>query len=300
MQDAQRGRKPLAVDPQQSSGVFLRVWWTDVRVRLLVLLMTSLGVIDGVFTSFWIESHGIHEEMNPFARWLFGSELRIVWLLVNVAISFLSGVILASSCQVLEGNERRFVAWFFSLLLAVKTTLAGLHAIYYIDIEALAPAVLVLSVIVLFYSRNILLGGNIVLDIVHVFSNLWTDVLWTLSAACSVVASIRTDAVDLGSDARLDKPIIDRKHRGERLAFWIAVIVTAPIVALSVMEMIVHLSGAQSLPRWLRGLGIVTAVQGQLVLVSLGIVILTMVIMLYAFLTVFEILSDTREKQRSQ
>jgi len=262
--------------------------------------MTSLGVIDGVFTSFWIESRGIHGEMNPFARWLFGSELSIVWLLVNVAISFLSGVVLASSCQILEGNERRFVAWFFSLLLAVKTTLAGLHTVYYLNTEVFSPAVVFLSVIVLFSSRNILLGGNIILDILHTFANVWADLLWALSATRSVVASIRINTADLESGNVLDKPTVDKKHRGERLAFWISVIVIVPIVALSVMEMITQLSGAQSLPRWLRGLGIVTAVQGQLLLVSLGIVLLTMVILLYAFLTVFEILSETGKKRRSQ
>jgi hypothetical protein len=263
--------------------------------------MAFLGAIDGFFTSVWIERHGIAGEINPLAIWLFGSELTIVWLVANVFISFFCGVILASSCLILENGKRRFVALLSSSLVAARTVVDGFYVIYYFGLGFLGPIVFALGAIVFIASRNILVYGYVgsLVGVFNALSNHWRDLRLNMATARIALAQMAHERVDVQSSRSTEyigKSNLAKKLRQRRLILWVAAIVIAPILTLSLIQLLTVLSGTQSLPRWLRSLGIVTAIQGQLFLVSLILIIAMLIVLFYAFSSIFEILAETRQK----
>jgi len=263
--------------------------------------MTFLGIVDGFFTSILIERHGIEGEVNPLAKWLFGSELAIVWLVANVSVSFFCGVILASSCLILEDGKRRFVASLFSLLITARIIVDGLYVIYYLGLGSLGPIVLAIGAVVLTASRNILAYGYVgsPLGLFGTPSSYWRDLkltVATLRIALVKIAHERVGVQTSRSAEHFEKSNLGKKLCGRRLMLWVAAIVITPILTLSLIQFLTVISGAQSLPRWLRSLGIVTAVQGQLFLVSFILIIVMLIVLFYAFSSVFEILTETRQK----
>ena len=291
----------MGVSRRSSLPSFLKLWWTNIRIRLLVILMAFLGVIDGFFTSIWIERHGIEAEVNPLARWLFGSELAIVWLLTNVFVSFFCGVILASSCLILENGKRRLVALLSSLLVAARTVVDGFYVIYYFGLGFLGPIVFALGAVVFIASRNILIYGHFgsLSGLFNVLSNYRRDLTLTLATARIALfrlAQQRANVETSRSTEHVGKSDLARRLRGRSLILWVAAIVITPILTLSLIQALTILSGTQSLPRWLRSLGIVTAIQGQLFLVSFILIIAMLIVLFYAFSSIFEILAETRQK----
>jgi len=291
----------LAASRRPSLPSFLKLWWTNTRIRLLVVLMTFLGIIDGFFTSIWIERHGIAGEVNPLAKWLFGSELAIVWLVTNVFASFFCGVILASSCLILEEGKRRFVALLSSLLVAVRTLVDGFYAIYYFNLGFLGPIVLALGAVVFIASRNILtygyLGSPFGLFVAP--SKYLRDLRLILATARIVLVQLvqgRVDMQTLRSTEYVSNSSLAKRLRNTRLILWVATIVIAPTLTLSLIQLLTLVSGTQSLPRWLRSLGIVTAIQGQLFLVSFILIIIMLIVLFYAFSSIFEILAERRRE----
>jgi len=291
----------LGVSRRSSRPSFLKLWWTNIRIRLLVILMAFLGVVDGLFTSIWIERHGIEGEVNPLARWLFGSELAIVWLLTNVSVSFFCGVILASSCLILENGKRRLVALLSSLLVAARTVVDGFYVIYYFDLGFLGPIVLALGAVVFIASRNILIYGQVrsPFGLLDKLSNYSRDLRLSVATARIFLVQLAQNRVNVQTSTSAEyvsKSNLAKKLRERRLILWIATIVIAPILTLSLIQVLTFLSGTESLPRWLRSLGIVTAIQGQLFLVSFILIIAMLIVLFYAFSSIFEILAETRQK----
>jgi len=259
--------------------------------------MTFLGIVDGFFTSIWIGRHGIAGEVNPLATWLFGSGLAVIWLVSNVFISFFCGVILASSCLILENGKRRFVALLSSLLVAARTVVDGFYVIYYFGLGFLGPIVFALGAVVFIASRNILVYGYVgsPFGLFDALLNYWRDLRLTVASARIVLVQLahaRVDVQTLRSTEHGGKSNLAKKLRERRLILWVAAIVITPILTLSLIQVLTVLSGAQSLPRWLRSLGIVTAVQGQLFLVSFILIIVMLMVLFYAFSSIFEILAN--------
>lgn len=261
--------------------------------------MAFLGVIDGFFTSVWIGRHGIAGEINPLATWLFGSELAIVWMVTNVFVSFFCGVILASSCLILENGKRRFVALLCSSLVASRTVVDGFYVIYYFGLGFLGPIVFALGAVVFIASRNILVYGYVgsFIGLLDALSNYWRDLRLTVATARIALVRLAQEPVKVETwpTEHVGKSNL-AKLRDRRLILWVAVIVIAPILALSLIQVLTFLSGTQSLPRWLRSLGVVTAIQGQLFLVSFILIIAMLIVLFYAFSSIFEILAETRQK----
>jgi len=283
-----------------SLSSFLKLWWRNIRIRLLVILMAFLGVIDGFFTSIWVERHGIAGEINPLATWLFGSELAIVWMVTNVFVSFFCGVILASSCLILENGKRRFVALLSSSLVAARTIVDGFYVIYYFDLGFLGPIVFALGAVVFVANRNILVYGYVgsLVGLLDALSKYSRDLRLTVATARIALVRLAQEPVKVETSRSTEH--VGRsnpaKLRDRRLILWVAAIVIAPILTLTLIQALTILSGTQSLPRWLRSLGIVTAIQGQLFLVSFILIIAMLIVLFYAFSSIFEILAETRQK----
>jgi len=270
-------------------------------MRLLVVLMIFLGVVDGFFTTVWIERHGIWGEINPFAIWLFGSELAVVWLATNVFVSFFCGVVLTSSCLILENGKRRLVALLSSSLVAARTILDGFYVIYYFDLSFLGPIVFALGAVIFVASRNILVYGYVgsLSDLFTALSNYSRDLKLTFATAHIALVQLAKGRVDVRpskSAENLVKSNPAKRLRGRRLALWVAAAFITPILTLSLIQVLTTLSGAPSLPRWLRSLGIVTAIQGQLFLISFFLIIVMLIVLFYAFSSIFELLAETRRK----
>lgn len=290
----------MAANKRASLSSFLKLWWTNTRIRLLVALMTFLGIIDGFFTTIWIERHGILGEVNPLTAWLFGSELAIVWLTANMFVSFFCGVILASSCLMLEDDKKRSVALLSSLLIAARTVVDGFYAIYYFNLGFLGPIVFASGAVAFIASRNILTYGYVgsPSGLFVALSNCLRDLRLAVATARIVLVRLakgRVEVQPLKSTENVGKSSL-AKLRDRRLIIWVAAVVVTPILTLSLIQVLTFLSGTQSLPRWLRSLGIVTAIQGQLFLVSFILIIAMLIVLFYAFSSIFEILAETRQK----
>jgi len=263
--------------------------------------MTFLGIVDSFFTSTWIGRHGIAGEANPLATWLIGSGLAVVWLASNVFISFFCGVILASSCLVLTNGKRRFVALLCSSLIAARTIVDGFYVIYYFSLGFLGLMVFALGAIVFIASRNILIYGYVgsPFGLFVALSNYWRDLRLTVVTARIALFQLAQGRVDVPtsrSTGYVSEVSLAKRLRDRRLILWVAAIVITPILTMSLIQLLGVLSGAQSLPRWLRSLGIVTAIQGQLFLVSFFLIIAMLIVLFYAFSSIFEILAETRQK----
>jgi len=182
----------------------------------------------------------------------------------------------------------------------------GFYVVYYFGLGFLGPFVLALGAVVFIVGRNILtyeyVGGPF--GVFDSLSNYWTDLNWRdvrLTVATARIALVqlarrRVDVEALRSPQDIGKSDLAKKLRGRRLILWVAAIVITPILTLSLSQLLTVLSGAESLPRWLRSLGIVTAIQGQLFLVSFILIIAMLIVLFYAFSSIFEILARTRRK----
>jgi len=194
----------------------------------------------------------------------------------------------------------------FSLLVAGITIVDGFYVVYYFGLGFLGPFVLALGAVVFIVGRNILTYGYVggPFGVFDSLSNYWTDLNWRdvrLTVAAARIALVqlargRVDVQTLRSPQDIGKSNLAKKIRGRRLILWVAAIVITPILTLSLIQFLTFLSGAQSLPRWLRSLGIVTAIQGQLFLVSFILIIAMLIVLFYAFSSIFEILAETRRK----
>jgi hypothetical protein len=89
--------------------------------------------------------------------------------------------------------------------------------------------------------------------------------------------------------------------RNWKLVFWVVVIVLAPILALSLIEIMLGASGVLALPSWMRSLGIVSEEQGRLFLLALVTIFLTIAVSVYGIVAVFEIISaEPRRRPRKR
>jgi len=282
----------------------ISTWWRHASTRAIVLVLTLLAILDSAYTSMWISQRGLAGEVNPLIRSLFEVGLGPIWLIGNVVVTFLGAVFLGSCVVLLAGRARSYPIVGMSLLAALKVELGLYHLIqFYGTVEF--TWILWITATAAFLATRALLDKGRLIDwgsaaraLRQLRSDFSTFIVFSRAPKAASDLETRTEPIRV-SQARTT----DRAHalRNWRLFFWIGVIILAPIVALSIVQLVLQASGVLELPRWMRGLGMVSEQQGRLFLVSLITVILTIAILIYGIVAVFEIFSEesTRKRRRA-
>jgi len=276
-------------------------WWGQGNTRALVLIMTALAALDSGYTAMWIGQRGLIGEANPLIKSLFEVGLGPVWGIVNVLVTFLGAIFLGSCVVVLQGRGRAYPVLGMSLLAALKIVLALYHLIQVYNILEFVWILWIAGAVTFVSTRELLYKGRLFDSdqAAHLVRQLRSDLsTFVIFSRAPKTKPTSSSLVPI----RASKPKSDRASilRDRRLFFWLGVIVLAPILGLSVVEFLLRVSGVLDLPSWMRGLGIVSEQQGRLFLVALVTILLTIAVLIYSIVAVFEILSNETTKKKRQ
>lgn len=288
-----------AITPQ----AIVSAWWQKANTRALVLILTTLAVLDSGYTVMWIGQRGLAGEINPLIRIFFEMGLGPAWLVGNTVATFLGAAFLASCIVILPTQGRAYPVLGISLLAALKVVLGLYHLIqFYGTIEV--TWILWFAAVTAFLatrksmSEGRLVDWGMVLHSLHELrSELATSMVVSRAPKARTASVEKTRLVSQPTGTGAGEQ--GRTLRNWRLFFWIGVIILAPIVGLSLVQFVLQVSGVLELPRWMRGLGIVSEEQGRLFLIAFITILLTIAVLIYSIVAVFELLSgETRKKRR--
>ncbi len=220
-------------------------------------------------------------------RYSFVQNVGLFWLVGNVVLSLVAGLLLARLFERSHEGDRRY----FAITLAALTALKMLVAMSHINLaypNNSAWLLTILSAAAVFYLVDKSLLSNKLPDlaafpreIVSVLSYVTRRIInFDLRTVYSSAATAPAIQVQ-----KRKKPV-----RG-RLVLWLFVAVLAPIILLVFLEALMQLAGITGLPRWLRSLGIVTAIQGQVMLIAFASIIITIALVVYAISSLFDLLA---------
>jgi len=83
--------------------------------------------------------------------------------------------------------------------------------------------------------------------------------------------------------------------RNGRLWISLALAILCPFITLSLLQLFWKISKIQELPKWLKGLGIVTQMQGILYIAAFILILIMLTIMVYLIATIFEAFSKNED-----
>jgi len=278
-------------------------WWRQTNTRTLVLTLTVLAALDSGYTLMWIGQRGLAGEANPLIKALFEAGLGPLWGVANVSATFLGAVLLGSCIVVLPERARAYPVLGMSLLAALKVVLGLYHLIQFYDILQVTWILWITAVVTFVLTRRTLDKGRLIdweeasRSIRELRNDLSTFII--MSRAPKARSSLETEV----RPTRVSQPGTTERTsalRNWRLFFWIGVIILAPILALSLVQVFLQMSGVLDLPRWMRGLGMVSEEQGRLFIVTLVTMFLTIAVLIYGIVTVFEILSNESGRRKRE
>jgi DNA-binding transcriptional ArsR family regulator len=287
-----------AITPQ----AIVSAWWQKANTRALVLILTALAMLDSGYTVMWIGQRGLAGEINPLIRMFFDAGLAPAWLVGNIVATFLGAAFLASCIVILPIQGRAYPVLGISLLAALKVVLGLYHLIQFYGTLEVTWILWFTAVAAFLATRKSMREGRLI-DwgmVSHSLHELRDE----LAVLMLVVRAPKARTASLGSDTPARQPAStgtgERRSalKNWRLLFWIGVIVLTPIAGLSLVQIVLQVSGVLELPRWMRGLGMVSEEQGRLFFVALITILLTIAVLIYSIVAVFEVLSDETTKKR--
>jgi hypothetical protein len=280
-------------------------WWQKANTRALVLTLTTLAALDSGYTVMWIGQRGLAGEINPLIRMFFDAGLGPAWLVGNVIATFLGAAFLASCIVILPIQGRAYPVFGISLLAALKVVLGLYHLIQFYGTLEVTWILWFTAVAAFLATRKSMREGRLI-DwgmVSHSLHELRDE----LAVLMLVERAPKARTASLGSNTRASQPAStgtgERRSalKNWRLPFWIGVIILTPIVGLSLVQLVLQVSGVLELPRWMRGLGMVSEEQGRLFFVALITILLTIAVLIYSIVAVLEVLSnDTPTKKRRE
>lgn len=250
----------------------------------LVFVVAALAVIDSVATWYVVTGSGLQGEANPLIRYFFQEHIGYVWLTGNIILTCLAAVLLGSMFERVDPLERQYFALALSLLFALKLLSALSHVNFVYQTNSIWLVSILLTIVLSFMVNRGLITGRfpdaltlpreILSNFSYVARRLMTLELRSSLSTASATSAIRSE----------------RRRRGAkgRLLMWIIVAVAAPFVLLFFLEFLMQVTGVSALPRWMRSLGVVTAIQGQIMIVAIASIILTLAIVVYAISSLFD------------
>lgn len=280
----------------------LTAWWRPTKIRALVLILTALAALDSVYTLVWIGQRGLAGELNPLIRTFSEMGLVGIWIIINVVATFVASVFLGSCVTALPTPARLYPVLGLSLLAALKVILALYHLIQFYNLLEITWIVW-LTCVITFLSTKSLLSKEGALDwksLAYSVRELRSDLSTAMIMSCLTKPTL-PNTVETTRIVQPTPQPITTALRNWKLIFWVIVIILAPILALSLIDIILGASGVLALPSWMRSLGIVSEEQGRLFLLALVTIFLTIAVSVYGIVAVFEIISaEPRRRPRKK
>ena len=218
-------------------------------------------MVDITFTYLLLDRMGSIGEANLIIKWLFELNLLPIWACMAVLASFLCGAILGSGSTLLNGKARRMSAALFSVAISVRVGTNLYMAAVYFDFDQSLGLLLPIALIVFFLTLRTLNKTG--------FDNAEHEVI-----------SMKT---------------LHREGSTWKIVKTVAALVLIPLATLGFLQVLTVISGVENLPRWLRSFGLVTELQGRFLIVGLIAVVVMIAAMIYAVITLFELLGRRDE-----
>jgi hypothetical protein len=301
------GRDSAMTRDQESpyATLMLRAWKRSRGSRLLVYAMTVTGVIDAVLTWISIENFGAVGELNPAILQFHRMGLLPVWAFITIVSSLLGGSILVSVCLMFKGGTRSIAAVAFGLLLGIRVTAITVSIGNCCKIPYLTSAGMLMGIGAFLFAGASLLNeataGARVLVTVTARAILWSikDFGFTLVDMSTELlqALLPTSQVKMKSSSDLAANVVEKRSKRSTLRKILVPIFLITVTLVALVGVLEYLRGTifQSVPWWLRELGIVQQAQGQAFLVVFIGILLTLAVLTYCILSIVEGLSGPQD-----
>jgi len=275
----------------------LRAWKRSRGSRLLVYVMATTGVIDVVLTWISLEHFGTVGELNPAILQFHRMGLLPLWSFITVVSSLLGGSILVSVCLMVKGGTRNVAATAFGLLLGIRVaaTAVSIGNCYRIPFLASAGMLTGVGVFLLvrrYLTNRVTVTADVILWNIKDFAFTLIDVGTRLSQIVLPTSQPRMNSSSSLATDGLQKR--SRRSAWRKILTPIFLIAATLVALVGVLE---FLRGHvfQSVPWWLRELGIVEPIQGQAFLVVFISILLTLAVLTYCVLSIAEALSGPQD-----
>lgn len=277
-------------------GQLLRAWWSDRRTRVLTILVIPLSLIDALYTQRYISEFGIQGEANPIVKLMFDVGLGSVWPLLNVAASLVLAAVVASSILILHGDLRIVLRAAFSAMMGLRTAMDTYYIIYALRLLELRILIVIVGVITYIVCENVITPWIDLKEFARDTKDLFKDLSppKTLPAlagrlqACLGLFNSPTEDY-----RRREFTAVSGRLRDRKLIRSILILVLAPLALFLLLQFMQSIVSAL-VPSYIRSLGTVTEIQGQVFLISLAAIIVALGLVIYAVTSIFGTLTSTK------
>ncbi len=275
----------------------LRAWRTARGTRLLVYLISLVGMIDVGVTWLLFETTGAVGESNPIILYLHQAGLFPFWSVIAVIGSMIGGMALASISVISVGVIRRLAALAFGSLLglrlaAVIISIGGLLSLPPLRLAGILFGMTAFLMIERYLMKGICMNADAVLWIVKDHVLTFVDTMIGLSQTVLLAIHPRT-----GMLFRSEPSIPSRRLRRPdvtKILISVTVIAVTLLVLLGLLDLLQgHVF--RSVPWWLRELGIVEQLQGQAFLAVFIAILVAIALVIYCLLSVAEALGRSED-----
>jgi len=293
-----RRNPAMACDQEVPCATLLLGAWKRSRgSRLLVYMMTMTGVIDAVLTWISLEYFGTVGELNPAILQSHRMGLLPLWSFITIVSSLLGGSILVSVCLMFKGGTRNVAATAFGLLLGIRVAATTVSIGNCYKIPFLASAGMLTGVGVFLLARRYLTDrATVTADGI-----LWgiKDFAFTLMDMGTRLSQIvlPTTQPKMNSSSSFATDVLRRRSRKPAWRKTLTPVFLIAVTLVALVGVLEYLRGHvfQSVPWWLRELGIVQQMQGQAFLVVFISILLTLAVLTYCILSIAEALSGPQD-----
>jgi len=276
-----------------------RVWWRGRRIRVLTLAVIPLSLIDAYYTQLYISKFGVEGEANPIVRHMFEAGLGVYWPLLNTTASFVLTALLASSILLLYGDLQTIARAVFSAMMGVRTAMDTYYIIHDLRLIELRWSIVAVGVLAFVVCENAIKPwlniGSLIRETLHLFGEI--------SPSRSLAALVGSIQVRLGVFSNLPRSqrgqgftTMSGRLKDRRLLKPILILVLSPLALFIFLQLSQNLV-SETVPSYLRSLGTVTEIQGQLFLISLAVIILVLILVMYAVTSIFTILTRGKAEE---
>ena len=293
------GRNPAMTRDQEAlcTTLLLRAWKRSRGSSLFVYLMTVTGVMDAVLTWISLEYFGTVGELNPAILQFHRMGLLPLWSFITVVSSLLGGSILVSVCLMFKGGTRNVAATAFGLLLGIRVAATTVSIGNCYKIPFLASAGMLAGVGVFLLARRYLTDRvTVTADVI-----LWSikDFAFTLMDMGTRLSQIvlPTPQPKINSSSSFATDVVQKRLKRSAWRKILTPIFLIAVTLVALVGVLEFLRGHvfQSVPWWLRELGIVEQMQGQAFLVVFVSILLTLAVLTYCILSIAEALSGPHD-----
>jgi len=262
--------------------------------------MTLTAVIDAVLTWISIENFGTVGELNPAILQFHRMGLLPLWALITIFSSLLGGSILVSVCLMFKGVTRNIAAVAFGLLLGIRVTAIMVSIGNCCKIPYLASSGMLTGVGLFLLARRCL-TGKVIVPRALANAVLWSikDFVLTLVDTGTGLSHVLlpTSQPKMNSSPSFATDVMEKRSRRSTLRKIVVPILLIAVTLVALVSVLEFLRGSvfQSVPWWLRELGIVQQAQGQAFLVVFIGILLTLAVLTYCILSIVEALSGPQD-----